>query len=303
MEGDTGEKEIEVRVRLEPASTLMVTVGYTMSGATETTSGTLTFQPGEVLKTITVKVVGNTTWEPDKKATITLHSPKNALLGTASAQVVIVNDDPPTRASLADLTLDEGNDAKRTLPITINFDRPTPPLAKIHVWTVNGMAVDGIDFIGGFQVLYPQQVSQITYNLEVMGDAEPECDKGFFIHYRSSGMGDDAEGIARVLLRNDDGLIADCPDPFSFLFLDGGVTPAPDGGATPVLDGGATAPVTGGAGDASAVTVAFDASAPAPRLSKGNGACALVPHPQSGPLPLVTLGLALAWLGSRRRRS
>jgi hypothetical protein len=315
-EGDEGKKPVDVRVRLEPASPLVVLVNYQLSGAavgvdylSDSDGGTLTFQPGEVLKTIPLSVLGNTYWEHDKKIVVTLDRPQNAALGTAKAEVVIANDDPPTHASLADLTLDEGNEGKRIVPITITLDRPAPPNSKLHVMTVDNTAQDGMDFLGGAQILSPELGLQFTYKLVVLGDSDAECDKGFYVHYYGSGLGDDTTGIAKVLLRNDDAPVADCPDPFSFVgFLDGG----PKAGGLPDAsfnDGGAGDPspdatvATGGAsGGRPEPSPSYDASTPATKLSK-RGGCAVAPFSPGGSLPVWVLGLALAWIGRKNRRA
>ena len=110
LEGDQGTTKAEVRVVLEPASTSTVTVAYQSQDGTAVAksdylpvSGTLSFAPGEVLKTVSIDVLGDTTVEPDETFSVVLLNPTMALLGTARADVVIVNDDvapsppdPPT---------------------------------------------------------------------------------------------------------------------------------------------------------------------------------------------------------------
>jgi MYXO-CTERM domain-containing protein len=100
LEGDNGVKQVEIRVALEPASTSDVKVRYQSQDGTATAkldyqpvSGTLSFAPGEVLKTIVVDIIGDTQPEPDETFSVVLSDPSMALLGTARADVVIVNDD------------------------------------------------------------------------------------------------------------------------------------------------------------------------------------------------------------------
>ena len=56
-------------------------------------SGTVTFAAGETQKVITVNVSGDTTIEPDEGFTVTLSSPTNAAITTATATGTIQNDD------------------------------------------------------------------------------------------------------------------------------------------------------------------------------------------------------------------
>jgi hypothetical protein len=56
-------------------------------------SGTVTFAAGDVTKTITVPVAGDSTAEPVESFTLTLSSPAGAALGTSTAAGTITNDD------------------------------------------------------------------------------------------------------------------------------------------------------------------------------------------------------------------
>jgi MYXO-CTERM domain-containing protein len=100
VEGNQGTTYAEVRVRLEPASTSTVTVAYKTVDGTATAgsdyqsaSGTLTFAPGEVLKTVSIGILGDTVPEPDERLSVVLSQPTGALLGTSRGDVVIANDD------------------------------------------------------------------------------------------------------------------------------------------------------------------------------------------------------------------
>ena len=84
-----------VRVALSAASGLSVTVNYLISatGTTATTAdytlaaGTLTFLPGEVLKTIPLVIKTDLLVEPTETIRITLTIPTNSILGSVAAHV------------------------------------------------------------------------------------------------------------------------------------------------------------------------------------------------------------------------
>ena len=95
-------------VTLQPANaTLTATVHYKAVGLTGTagsdfaaTEGTLTFSPGETLKTITVPVFGDMTPEGNETFVVQLSDAVNAVLQNDTAFGTIVDDDkgsPPTR--------------------------------------------------------------------------------------------------------------------------------------------------------------------------------------------------------------
>ncbi|MDJ0647278.1 MAG: SdrD B-like domain-containing protein [Xenococcaceae cyanobacterium MO_188.B19] len=94
-EGDSGTTSFTFTVSLDKASTSVVTVDYYTSDGTATTTNSdytalgsslsplsLTFDPGETSKTITVDVTGDTPVENDETFTVTLASATNANIST-----------------------------------------------------------------------------------------------------------------------------------------------------------------------------------------------------------------------------
>ena len=99
-EGASGTRAITFKVRLDQASSQTVTVKYATANGTavsgsdyNATSGTLTFTAGQVEKTITVYVKGDTTKEADEKFFVNLSSPVNAAIADGQAAGIIRNDD------------------------------------------------------------------------------------------------------------------------------------------------------------------------------------------------------------------
>jgi hypothetical protein len=99
-------------VWLSSASTLTVEVDYAtvQSSATAdvdylTTSGTLTFAPGETHQTISVTIIGDSEAEPEERFTLALSSPDNATISMFSdtLNATIVNDDGPGLLTAASL--------------------------------------------------------------------------------------------------------------------------------------------------------------------------------------------------------
>ena len=67
--------------------------GSADSGDYTSTSGTLTFAPGQTSKTITVLVNGDTTIEPNETLFITLSNATNATIFDSLGLGTILNDD------------------------------------------------------------------------------------------------------------------------------------------------------------------------------------------------------------------
>jgi glucose/arabinose dehydrogenase len=103
-EGNTGVSTWYVPVTLSQPSSQTVTVNYSWldwtanAGSDYTASpGTLTFAPGETVKSVPINIIGDTINEADEIAFLYLTNPTNAVIGPSGAigGVIIQNDDPP----------------------------------------------------------------------------------------------------------------------------------------------------------------------------------------------------------------
>jgi len=99
-EGNSGTTTLSFPVTLSSAATQSVSVSYATADGTATApsdytaaNGTLTFARGQTAKTVAVAVVGDTVMEQNETITVTLSSPVNATLGTATATGTVTNDD------------------------------------------------------------------------------------------------------------------------------------------------------------------------------------------------------------------
>ena len=100
VEGNRGASKVTVPVTLSSGSNQSITVSYsTANGAAlansdyTSTSGTLTFQPGETSRTISISIKGDRTREADEKFTVQLSNAVGATMEDGSATVTILNDD------------------------------------------------------------------------------------------------------------------------------------------------------------------------------------------------------------------
>ena len=99
-EGDSGSVSATLNVTLSQASTAPVTVGYaTVDGSAvagedyTASSGTLTFLPGETVKTITVAVLGDTAAEANEALNVTLSDTVRAYIADGQGQVMVLDDE------------------------------------------------------------------------------------------------------------------------------------------------------------------------------------------------------------------
>ena len=103
FEGDSGLTPATFTVTLNTPADFIITVDYEVSsgygdtGAQagvdfEAITGTLTFQPGDIVKTYTVQIIGDTEWEVDESFSSRL-SNSNVTISPNSTSAVILNDD------------------------------------------------------------------------------------------------------------------------------------------------------------------------------------------------------------------
>jgi hypothetical protein len=100
-EGNSGTTSMIFTVTLSAASNLTVNVNYATANGTATLadndyqalSGTLTFNPGDLTRTITVLVNGDQKFEPDETVLVNLTSPVNATISDSQGAGTILNDD------------------------------------------------------------------------------------------------------------------------------------------------------------------------------------------------------------------
>jgi hypothetical protein len=99
-EGNSGLKALTFAVRLDKASSKAVTVKYATANGTakagsdyQSAGGTLTFAAGQVLKTVTVFVIGDKLKEADETFFVNLSSVSGATIADGQGKGTIRNDD------------------------------------------------------------------------------------------------------------------------------------------------------------------------------------------------------------------
>jgi hypothetical protein len=105
-EGDAGTTAAVVTARLSQPSALPVTASFATANGTATAgsdyqaaSGTLSFPPGTLTRTVSVNVLGDAAVEPDETFVLNLTSPAGATVADPQGQVTIADDDAPSLAA------------------------------------------------------------------------------------------------------------------------------------------------------------------------------------------------------------
>ena len=115
-EGNSGFTPAPFPVTLSHASLLTVTVNYqTFTGSARdgrdyvSTSGIVTFAPGETNKVVTVQVIGETTKEKDETFSVRLSAPTRATIARVEAIGLIIDDDATPQATASNAKAVEGD--------------------------------------------------------------------------------------------------------------------------------------------------------------------------------------------------
>ncbi len=173
---------INVPITLSAASSDPVTVHYTTVDDTahagvnyQATSGTLTFQPGQTSKTITVMALGVTAGLPLDKFNVLLSSPTNALIDDAEGEVDLIEGDT---AGCAPFTLNPA-----TLPpgkVGVAYSQPltgSGNVAPLFDYAITGGALpEGLDLNASTGVLSGTPQQSGTFNVELAALDQNFCD-------------------------------------------------------------------------------------------------------------------------------
>jgi len=149
-EGDSGTSVANLVVTLSTASGHVVTVDYATADGTANSgsdylasSGTLTFNPGELTKNVPVTIIGDTTFESNETFFVNLTAPVNATISDGQGQGTITNDDPapPTpNLTINDATLAEGDTGTSTMDFTVSLSISSATTVTVDYATADGSA-------------------------------------------------------------------------------------------------------------------------------------------------------------------
>lgn len=172
------------------------------------TSGIVSFANGQLTRTITVSVVGNTLAEASEAFSVLLSNPTNATLTTASASSVIANDDLPRLRIVASATsLNEGTTTTgSTTPYTFTVTRDVGIGTSTVGWAITNRTTTALDFSGttSGSLSFAAGETTKTITIQVAADATVEANEVFDVVLSRPTGAVIATGTARATLVNDD---------------------------------------------------------------------------------------------------
>lgn len=211
-EGDNDPTSFQFEVSLSNPSDQVITIPYTTQDGTATiadqdydlTTGTLTFNPGDLKQTIVVNVKGDTKREGDETFTIKLGSPTNATIPVNGdiATGTIQNDDGVPSLSITPATIDEGG----VLSFVVNLSSASTDTITVDFATSDGTAkTSDQDYTSrtGTLTFAPNQTSQ-TITIQTTSDTKLEGDETINLTLSNATNASIATNSAIGTIRNDD---------------------------------------------------------------------------------------------------
>jgi subtilisin family serine protease/subtilisin-like proprotein convertase family protein len=191
----------------DPVSVNFATADGTATAGSDyvAASGTLTFAPGELTKSVTVVVHGDTLDEPDEHFFLNLSNAAGASLDDAQGVATIQNDE--TRLSTSDMALLEGNSGTSQAVVAVSLSAASAHPITVNYATANSGSTAGSDYVANSgSLIFAPGETQKTIAVAVNGDAQNELDETFVLNLSgvANAVLDDGQGV--VTIRNDDPL-------------------------------------------------------------------------------------------------
>jgi len=143
-------------------------------------SGTVTFGPGEILKTITIPLIDNSSYGGDVQFTVRLSSPAGASMGLATQTVTVVDDEHPPVLSLQlpATSVPEGDAGKVDLPIIVKLTGATSLPVTVNWYFSEGQYA--LPHTGELQ--FAPGETQKTFTASFMANTIPEPNRILSLH-------------------------------------------------------------------------------------------------------------------------
>ncbi|MEH2165259.1 MAG: Calx-beta domain-containing protein [Nostoc sp.] len=215
-EGNTGTtNNANFTITLSNASYQQVTVNYNTSDGTaqvadsdyNSASGTITFNPGETSKTLSIGVIGDNKVESNETFTVNLLGATNAAIADNLAVATIINDDSQPTITISDVSVTEGNTGTTTnANFTISLSNPSSQQITVNYNTSDGTAqVADSDYnsSSGTIIFAPGETTK-TLSIGVIGDNQTETDETFAVNLLGATNAAIADSLGVATIINDD---------------------------------------------------------------------------------------------------
>ena len=223
VEGNSGTTIYLFTANLSHSSTQAAVVTYATADGTATiadndyaaTSGTITFQPTETSKVITVLVNGDTNVEPNETFKVNLAAVSGAT-GTSQATGTILNDDGIPSVSISDATVVAAAPGTYFAQFTVSISAASAMAVTLSYQTQDNTAFAGLDYAseGTILTFNPGGALSQIITVPVFGTSIPTPDVNFFVNLSapSNGVIGDGVGVGTIVRQGISVLDASSPE-------------------------------------------------------------------------------------------
>jgi hypothetical protein len=212
-EGNSGSVYVTFTVTLNAPSSQTVKVDYATADLTvvagldyEATSGTLTFNPGETSKTVSVTTFGDLIDENGEIYYLNLSNALNASIADGNGVGIIWDDDAAT-LSIGDMSIVEGNSGSAFAAFIISLSTVSSFPVQVSWYTADGTATAGSDYTASSgTVNFAAGETSKTVLVPILGDAVLEADETFVVNLGTAYYATIVDGKAVATILNDDAL-------------------------------------------------------------------------------------------------
>jgi hypothetical protein len=198
VEGTGVNSDVSFTVNLTGASTVPVVVHYQTVDKTAlagsdyvATVGTLTFAPGEKVKSIPVSVIGDSAVELTEAFGLQLSDAQNATLIGSMGIATILDDDAivAPKLTVGDVQMTRGLDGSRTMTFTVSLNTTVATPVAVNVATSSVTAVAGQDYEAMSQMLTFNPGEKIKLvSVTIYGASTPASDKIFLLNLTGASV-------------------------------------------------------------------------------------------------------------------
>ncbi len=221
-EGDSGTTAANFTITRTGGTSGSATIGYTITPddldnqvrsddglvVTGGPAGSVTFLEGETTKTIGFTITGDRTVETDETVPISISTTTpGAVIGTASANATVANDDVAGSVSIANATVNEG---AGTVTLTVTRTGGSGDFA-VNYATADGTALTGSDYTATSGTLtFTGGDTVRTITVPIVNDTIVESDEAFTVALSGTTAGATITGTAAsvTIFDNDTAAIA-----------------------------------------------------------------------------------------------
>ncbi len=212
QEGTGTTNNASFEVRLSNPSHQTITVAFATADGTATvgadytaTSGTITFNPGETTKSVTVALIGDNIDEVNETFVVNLSNATNATITGAQGVATILDDDGPT-ISINSISIAEGHTGLTNAVFTLTLSVPSVQNVFVSVVTFDITATGNLDYLRlfGSSVSIPAGQTSGTVTVRLIGDFQVESDEQFTVQLQFPSNATIANGQGTGTIVNDD---------------------------------------------------------------------------------------------------